>query len=73
MKNDRHNTNTDKRNILDTESKKRSRKRRRKQTVSTYDFYCACNKKRCEGICREKHLNAGKCPAAYDPNDRSWK
>jgi len=32
---------------------------------------CACNGKKCEGVCREKHLHRKRtflkrCPAAYD-------
>lgn len=36
--------------------------------------HCACNRKECEGICKELHLfrqrvneNLDICPAAYDP------
>jgi len=38
------------------------------------DIYCACNKKRCEGICKEKHLFRKRqqfdiCPAACKKDD----
>ena len=41
---------------------------------------CACNKKPCAGICREKNLyrprkHLDRCPAAYDdhePKNKEW-
>jgi len=34
-------------------------------------IFCACNRKKCVGVCREKHLHRKRkflerCPAAYD-------
>jgi len=37
-------------------------------------IYCACNGKKCSGVCRKKHLyrprkHFKRCPAAYDVNE----